>query len=111
MEENKVEPIQDEQSIAIGDELPLNNVLIGMSGKIIRVEGEGKIKRRLFDMGLTSGAEVFLRKKAPLGDPLEITLRGYELTLRKDEASHVVLRITDLMAKDPIKEKEGKAGK
>ena len=86
--------------IKLGDELSLNVLGVGMSGKIIHIEGEGKIKRRLFDMGLTPGAEVFLRKKAPLGDPLEITLRGYELTLRKEEASHVVIRVTDLSVAD-----------
>ena len=57
------------------------------------VLGEGKIKRRLFDMGITPGAEVFLRKKAPLGDPIEITLRGYELTLRKTEAECVKVEV------------------
>lgn len=88
--------------IQLGDELSLNLLGIGMSGKIIRIEGEGKIKRRLFDMGLTPGAEVFLRKKAPLGDPLEITLRGYELTLRKEEASHAIIHVTDLSAKDAM---------
>ena len=66
------------------DELP-----IGSSCKVARVGGEGKIKRRLFDMGVTPGAEIFLRKKAPLGDPLEITLRGYELSVRKSEAAWV----------------------
>ena len=55
------------------------------------VLGEGSIKRRLYDMGITPGIEVFLRKRAPLGDPIEITLRGYELTLRKREASLVVI--------------------
>ena len=55
------------------------------------VLGEGSIKRRLYDMGITPGIEVFLRKRAPLGDPIEITLRGYELTLRKSEASLVVM--------------------
>ena len=84
----------------LGDEAALNAIRVGMSGVIVRVEGEGRVKRRLFDMGLTPGAEVFRRKKAPLGDPLEITLRGYELTLRKDEASHVILKITDLSATD-----------
>jgi Fe2+ transport system protein FeoA len=62
---------------------------IGESGKIVKVNGEGKIRRRLFDMGVTPGAEVTLRKKAPFGDPLEVTLRGYELTLRKAEAGFV----------------------
>ena len=67
----------------------LSEMAIGESGKIIKVTGEGAIRRRLFDMGVTPGAEVFFRKKAPLGDPIEITLRGYELTLRKAEAAHV----------------------
>ena len=62
---------------------------VGESGTIKAVAGEGKIKRRLFDMGITPGAEIFLRKKAPLGDPIEVTVRGYELTLRKTEAACV----------------------
>ena len=64
---------------------------IGEVGTIVKIHGEGRVRRRLFDMGLTPGAEVYLRKKAPLGDPLEITLRGYELSLRKDEACNVEL--------------------
>ncbi len=64
---------------------------IGETGRVIKVEGEGRVRRRLFDMGVTPGAMVFLRKRAPLGDPLEITIRGYELTLRKDEADLVVV--------------------
>ena len=52
-----------------------------------------KIKRRLFDMGITPGADVYMRKKAPLGDPIEVTLRGYELTLRKTEAACVVMEV------------------
>ena len=72
-------------------EKSLNSFVMGESGIIVSVKGEGKIRRRLLDMGITPGAEVYLRKKAPLGDPLEITLRGYELTLRKDEASYVYL--------------------
>ena len=62
-------------------------------GIIKIVNGEGRIRRRLFDMGITPGAEVFLRKKAPLGDPIEITLRGYELTLRKSEAACVTVEV------------------
>ena len=69
----------------------LNSFAMGESGIIVSVNGAGKIRRRLLDMGITPGAEVYLRKKAPLGDPLEITLRGYELTLRKDEAAIVIL--------------------
>ncbi len=72
-------------------EKTLDTFAPGDSGKIVSVLGEGRIRRRLFDMGLTPGAEVYLRKKAPLGDPIEITLRGYELSLRKDEAKNIVL--------------------
>ena len=68
---------------------------IGESGTIVKVNGEGRVRRRLFDMGLTPGAEVYLRKKAPLGDPIEITLRGYELSLRKDEAQNVEVEIKE----------------
>jgi len=71
----------------------LSDFAIGESGKIVKVNGEGKVRRRLFDMGVTPGAEVTLRKKAPLGDPIEVTLRGYELTLRKVEASFVEVEL------------------
>ncbi len=67
----------------------LSQLKIGEKGKVKSVQGEGAVRRRLFDMGITPGAEIYLRKKAPLGDPIEISLRGYELTLRKAEASHV----------------------
>ena len=69
----------------------LSQFNIGESGIITNVGGEGRIRRRLFDMGITPGADVYLRKKAPLGDPIEITIRGYELTLRKDEAELITL--------------------
>lgn len=72
----------------------LDNFLIGEKGIVKKVSGEGKIKRRLFDMGITPGAEIFLRKCAPLGDPIEITLRNYELTLRKVEANLVLMEVT-----------------
>ena len=71
----------------------LSEFTVGESGKIIKVTGEGKIRRRLFDMGVTPGAELTMRKKAPLGDPIEITQRGYELTLRKVEAACVEVEI------------------
>ena len=67
----------------------LNEFSVGEHGVIVKVNGEGRIRRRLFDMGVTPQAEVMLKKKAPLGDPLEVTIRGYELTLRKDEAACV----------------------
>lgn len=73
----------------------LSQLAIGESGKIVKVGGEGAIRRRLFDMGVTPGADVYFRKKAPLGDPIEITLRGYELTLRKAEANCVEVKIDE----------------
>lgn len=71
----------------------LDQFVVGESGTVKSVSGEGKIKRRLFDMGITPGADVKMRKKAPLGDPIEVTLRGYELTLRKAEALCVVTEV------------------
>ena len=65
------------------------DIAVGNSCKIIKVNGEGRVRRRLFDMGVTPGINVYIRKKAPLGDPIEITIRGYELTLRANEASLV----------------------
>ena len=71
----------------------LSEFSIGETGVIRLVGGDGKIRRRLFDMGVTPGAEVYLRKRATLGDPIEITLRGYELTLRKSEADVVTMEV------------------
>ena len=73
----------------------LDEFKIGETGLIKKVEGEGRLRRRLFDMGVTPGAKVYLRKKAPLGDPLEVTIRGYELTLRKSEAQSVLLQVEE----------------
>ena len=73
----------------------LDLLKIGETGRIVQVTGEGRLRRRLFDMGVTPGATVYLRKKAPLGDPLEVTIRGYELTLRKSEAELVVLEMEE----------------
>lgn len=74
-------------------EKTLNLFSIGETGTVKKVLGEGQIKRRLFDMGITPGAIIYMRKKAPLGDPIEITVRGYELTLRKTEAECVVAEV------------------
>lgn len=71
----------------------LKDFSLGERGIIKSVAGEGKIRRRLFDMGVTPGAEVMLKKRAPLGDPIEITLRGYELTLRNKEAECVAAEV------------------
>ena len=68
---------------------------VGDSGVVKRVLGEGKVRRRLFDMGVTPNANFFVRKKAPLGDPIELTIRGYELTLRKDEAELVLVDLEE----------------
>ena len=67
----------------------LCNFAVGERGRVTAVGGEGRVRRRLFDMGVTPGADVVLVKKAPLGYPLEVTLRGYQLTLRKSEAQCV----------------------
>lgn len=74
-------------------EKKLSEFKVGERGVVKAVAGEGKIRRRLFDMGVTPGAKVFLRKLAPLGDPLEVTIRGYELTLRKTEAECVNMEV------------------
>lgn len=71
----------------------LSNFAVGEHGVIVKVNGEGRVRRRLFDMGITPQAELTMRKKAPLGDPIEINLRGYELTLRKDEAACVEVEV------------------
>ena len=67
----------------------LDEMKVGETGLIKTISGEGRIRRRLFDMGGTPGAEVYLRKVAPLGDPIEVTVRGYELSIRKADAKMV----------------------
>ena len=62
---------------------------IGSTVKVVKLHGEGAVKRRIMDMGITKGADIFIRKVAPLGDPVEITVRGYELSLRKADAEMV----------------------
>ena len=59
---------------------------VGSAVKVVKVNGEGAVKRRIMDMGITKGTELYIRKVAPLGDPIEITVRGYELSLRKSDA-------------------------
>lgn len=73
----------------------LDEFKVGERGVIRIVGGDGRIRRRLFDMGVTPGADVLLKKRAPLGDPLEVTIRGYELTLRKSEAEFVTMEVCD----------------
>ena len=70
-------------------EKTLNEVEVGEVGTIVRVAGTGIIRRRLFDMGITPGAQFSFRKKAPLGDPIELNVRGYELSVRKADAEMI----------------------
>ena len=67
----------------------LKDVKVGQRATVARLHGEGALKRRIMDMGITRGVEVLVRKVAPLGDPMEITVRGYELSLRKAEAERI----------------------
>lgn len=63
------------------------------SGRVVKILGEGRLHRRIFDMGITPDTEILMRKSAPLGDPIEVSLRGYELSLRKAEASLIKMRV------------------
>lgn len=67
----------------------LKGVKVGETVKVVKLHGEGAVKRRIMDMGLTKGVEVYIRKVAPLGDPVEVTVRGYELSLRKADAEMI----------------------
>ena len=67
----------------------LNQVKVGETVKVTKIAGEGPIKRRIMDMGITKGVEIYVRKVAPLGDPIEVTVRGYELSLRKADAEMI----------------------
>ena len=67
----------------------LRQTRVGETVRVVRLHGEGAVTRRMMDMGLTKGVEIYLRKVAPLGDPLEITVRGYELSIRKGDAEKI----------------------
>lgn len=64
----------------------LRDVAVGQTATVAKIHGEGALKRRIMDMGITKGTEIYVRKIAPLGDPVEVTVRGYELSLRKEDA-------------------------
>lgn len=81
----------------------LDSFKVGESGTVKYVRGQGRVRRRLFDMGITPGAHVYLRKMAPLGDPLEITVRNYELTLRKAEAAQVEVELDQPLPAEGLK--------
>lgn len=70
----------------------LRNASIGSTVRVVRLHGEGAVKRRIMDMGLTKGTEVYVRKVAPLGDPMELTVRGYELSVRRGDAELIEVR-------------------
>lgn len=67
----------------------LKSTLCGNTVRVVKIAGDGALKRRIMDMGITKGTEIFVRKVAPLGDPVEVTVRGYELSLRKDDAEMI----------------------
>lgn len=67
----------------------LRQVKVGETARVVKLHGEGAVKRRIMDMGITKGVEIHVRKVAPLGDPLELTVRGYELSLRKADAQSI----------------------
>lgn len=69
----------------------LKEIPCGKTVKVVKLTGEGPVKRRIMDMGITKGVDVFVRKVAPLGDPVEITVRGYELSVRKADAEMIVV--------------------
>lgn len=69
----------------------LKEVKVGETVKVVRLNGEGAIKRRIMDMGITKGVELYLRKVAPLGDPMEVTVRGYEMSIRKADAEMITV--------------------
>ena len=69
----------------------LRDVNVGETVKVSKLDGEGAVKRRIMDMGITKGVEVYVRKIAPLGDPVEVTVRGYELSVRKADAEMIIV--------------------
>lgn len=69
----------------------LRQVKVGDRVKVVKLHGEGAVKRRIMDMGITKGTSVYIRKVAPLGDPVEITVRGYELSIRKGDAENILV--------------------
>ena len=71
----------------------LRDAKVGQTVKVAKLTGEGAVKRRIMDMGITKGVEIYVRKVAPLGDPIEITVRGYELSLRKADAEMIVTEL------------------
>lgn len=67
----------------------LRDIKVGATATVVKLHGEGPVRRRIMDMGVTKGAEIFVRKVAPLGDPIEVTVRGYELSIRRSDAEMI----------------------
>jgi ferrous iron transport protein A len=67
----------------------LRDVKVGGTASVVKLHGEGPVKRRIMDMGVTKGTDIYVRKVAPLGDPVEVTVRGYELSIRKEDAGMI----------------------
>ncbi|KAF1300750.1 FeoA family protein [Enterococcus sp. JM9B] len=91
LDQQILEKIMIEEAKETGEWVSLDQLAIGDTATVVGVHGEGAVKRRLMDMGLTKNVRVQVRKRAPLGDPIEITVRGSELTLRKNEAAYILV--------------------
>ena len=76
--------------------LTLKDAKIGSVVRVVKVHGEGALKRRIMDMGITKGIEIYLRKSAPFGDPIQLNLRGYELTMRRADAANIEIAVQDI---------------
>ena len=70
----------------------LKDIRVGQAATVVKIEGEGAIRRRIMDMGITKGTEILVKRVAPLGDPLELTVRGYQLSLRKEDAKKILVQ-------------------
>lgn len=70
----------------------LKDIKVGQTVEVAKINGDGAIKRRIMDMGVTKGTKLYIRKVAPLGDPVEVTIRGYELTIRKEDAQNIEVK-------------------
>lgn len=75
--------------------MTLKETRVGQTVRVLKLNGEGPVKRRIMDMGITKGQEIFVRKVAPLGDPIEITIRNYELSVRKADAAMIDVELTE----------------
>ena len=83
--------LQDERNLSMAM-YTLRDAKVGQTVTVVKLHGEGAVKRRIMDMGITKGTEIYIRKVAPLGDPIELTVRGYELSLRKIDGAMVEVR-------------------